>query len=96
VPIVVNSKILGGWKYVNAFTGVFFNDEVDVVTSVRECLSYNWRPSHWYRANYGPFIAGRRLLQLLRSLDPAIAERSHAFIMEPTLTLERATPGDEQ
>lgn len=32
IPIVVNRHILGGWKYVNQYTGEFFTDENDVVS----------------------------------------------------------------
>ncbi len=30
LPILVNENILGGWKYVNEKTGVFFRDEHDI------------------------------------------------------------------
>jgi glycosyltransferase involved in cell wall biosynthesis len=77
VPLVVNRKILGGWKYINAFTGVFFDDEENVVNAVKTCLERSLRPRDWFRANYGPYRAGKRLLKLLRSVDPAIGEESH-------------------
>jgi hypothetical protein len=34
VPIVVNRRILGGWKYVRPGTGRFFTDENDVTGAV--------------------------------------------------------------
>lgn len=77
VPLVVNRSILGGWKYVNAFTGVFFDGEHDVVDAVRKCLSRTLAPRDWFRTNYGPYLAGKRLLRLLKSVDPGLSERSH-------------------
>ena len=29
VPVLLNYNILGGWKYINKYTGEFFNDEKD-------------------------------------------------------------------
>lgn len=77
VPVVVNRKILGGWKYVNAFTGNFFEDEEDVVAAVQACLAARRHPRNWFRTNYGPYLAGRRLLEFLKTIDPSIRERSH-------------------
>ncbi len=77
VPIVVNRKILGGWKYVNTFTGSFFDGPKNVVSAVSECLGSNKSPRNWFRANYGPYLAGHRLLDLLRSIDPALREPSY-------------------
>jgi hypothetical protein len=80
VPAVVNVAILGGWKYVNRFTGTFFEDESDVVTAVRVCLRQAVAPRAWFCANHGQYLAGYRLLRLLRSVDAAITERSHVYL----------------
>jgi glycosyltransferase involved in cell wall biosynthesis len=87
VPVVVNRQIVGGWKYVNAFTGVFFDGEEDVVNAFRECLDSDRKPRRWFMANYGPYLAGKRLLDLLRSLDPSIEESSHLLLSDRLLTL---------
>lgn len=78
VPIAVNRRILGGWKYVNRFTGTFFDDENDLADAVASLGAV--APRTWFGANHGPFHAGRRLLALIRSLDPALQERSHLAI----------------
>jgi glycosyltransferase involved in cell wall biosynthesis len=80
VPVVVNRAILGGWKYVNAFTGEHFDGEHDATAAVERCLARGLRPRRWFAANHGPYHAGRRLLGLLRSVDPALRERSHLVI----------------
>jgi hypothetical protein len=39
VPVVVNRRILGGWKYVRPDTGRFFTDQDDVTGAVAACLA---------------------------------------------------------
>lgn len=73
VPCVVNRRILGGWKYVNSFTGELFDDVGDVADGVRRCLAQARSPRSWFRTNYGPYHAGRRLGALLRQVDPSLA-----------------------
>jgi glycosyltransferase involved in cell wall biosynthesis len=82
VPVVVNRAILGGWKYVNPFTGVFFDGKDDVVAAVRACLARPRSPRRWYCANFGPYLAGARLLKLFRRLDRGISERSHLTVID--------------
>jgi hypothetical protein len=82
VPILVHREILGGWKYVNRFTGGFFASEADVVTAARAVCNAPVAPRQWFRANYGPYLAGKRLLSLLRSLDSTLTERSFLRISE--------------
>jgi len=72
-PILVNRAILGGWKYVNAFTGRFFSSADDVAAAAAECLAGTFHPRSWFAANHGPANAGRRLARLLSSLDPSLA-----------------------
>jgi glycosyltransferase involved in cell wall biosynthesis len=82
VPVVVNRNILGGWKYINAFTGTFFDSDDDVLEAVRACLDGTKKPRRWFDANFGPYHSGRRLLDVLRALDPSIEETSHLVISE--------------
>jgi hypothetical protein len=81
-PVLMHREILGGWKYVNAYTGRFFDDATNVVEAARALCSAPVSPRRWFRANYGPYHAGRHLLALVRSLDPALGERSHLQISE--------------
>ena len=71
VPAVVQRDILGGWKYVNTFTGAFFADEGDVVEAVQRCLVQPKSPRAWFRTHFGPYHAGRRLAALLCQVDPS-------------------------
>jgi hypothetical protein len=90
IPLVVNRNVLGGWKYVNRFTGSFFESEHDVLAAVRACLGQAVAPRDWFRANYGPYQTGQRLLRLLQTVDPEISERSHLWLAEQC---EQLVPG---
>jgi glycosyltransferase involved in cell wall biosynthesis len=65
VPVVVNRRILGGWKYVQPETGRFFTDENDVADAVAACLAGGFAPRDWFRANHGPDRAAGRLAAFL-------------------------------
>jgi glycosyltransferase involved in cell wall biosynthesis len=87
VPVVVNSNILGGWKYVNRFTGAFFDGEQDVLLAVSALLERTLSPRDWFRANYGPYLAGQRLLRLLKIVDSELNEPSYLCLAEPSADL---------
>ena len=65
VPVVVNRRILGGWKYVRPDTGRFFTSENDVTAAVAACLSESFAPRSWFRAVHGPGNAASRLASFL-------------------------------
>ena len=69
VPILLNRKILGGWKYVTPSTGVFFDSDDDVAQAAAQCLSSSSDPRAWFQANYGPARSSLRLSRFLHSLD---------------------------
>jgi glycosyltransferase involved in cell wall biosynthesis len=69
VPVLVNRRILGGWKYVTTETGVFFDDEDDVVDAYFALLDAPLHPRDWLLGNgYGRDGAARRLAGELRAL----------------------------
>jgi len=72
VPVLMQRDILGGWKYVNRYTGAFFDDERDVVDVAAELLRTAVAPRDWFRGNFGPETAGRRLSALLQPLDVSL------------------------
>lgn len=93
VPIVMHKEILGGWKYINAFTGVFFEGEEDVIAAAQACLGKARNPRDWFRVNYGPYLAGERLLKLLRSVDPSISEQWHLCLVESEMVTVHPVTG---
>jgi len=82
VPILVHRNILGGWKYVNRFTGAYFDEESDIAAAARAVCGASVAPRQWFRANYGPYHSGKRLLSLLRSVDSNLNERGYLRISE--------------
>jgi glycosyltransferase involved in cell wall biosynthesis len=71
-PVLVNRHIIGGWKYVNPFTGAFFESERDIAAGVRACLERWTSPRRWFIANHGPLIAGRALCRFLAGIDSGL------------------------
>jgi hypothetical protein len=71
-PVLVNRHILGGWHFVNPFTGSFFESEADVTQGARRCLERWTSPREWFRSNHGPVLAGRRLARFMSTVDPAL------------------------
>jgi glycosyltransferase involved in cell wall biosynthesis len=65
VPVVVNRRILGGWKYVRPDTGRFFTDQDDVTGAVAACLTGDFAPRAWFSASHGPEHAASRLAAFL-------------------------------
>lgn len=72
VPVVVYQGILGGWKYVNRFTGEFFDSADDVAAAAARCAESARSPHGWFRTHYGPYHAGMRLASFLRELDAGL------------------------
>jgi hypothetical protein len=69
VPILVHRQILGGWKYVTPQTGLFFDDETDVVDAFFALLDSPVHPRDWLFENgYGQDRAARRFAAELRAL----------------------------
>jgi glycosyltransferase involved in cell wall biosynthesis len=93
VPVVVNQAILGGWQYVNPFTGIFFGGEDDVVPAFLEVVAAARRPRAWFMAHHGPVRAGARVLRLLRPLDSALPALTHVLLASDRGGWERAVPG---
>jgi hypothetical protein len=73
-PVLVNRKIIGGWKYVNSQTGEFFNDELDIEISLSKLLkNYDkYTPRLYYSKHYGPKNAGPKLSEFIRNIYPRI------------------------
>jgi glycosyltransferase involved in cell wall biosynthesis len=74
-PVLVNRRILGGWKYVNRYTGEFFDGADDVAAAALRCLERPRATRAWFAANHGPLQASERLRRLIARLDPATGAR---------------------
>ena len=51
MPVLLNENILGGWKYINDNTGMFFFYDEDIKTRVNKFLNKNYNPSNWIKNN---------------------------------------------
>ena len=69
LPVLINENILGGWKYINDKTGVFFKDEKDVGEKAAQLLNgiakKQYSPRKFFVENYGNHHSGERLKEFL-------------------------------
>lgn len=76
VPVLVNEKILGGWKYVNDDTGVFFNEynlEVQTKLLMKRIREGKLSPRENYLKYYGLKNSGKQLRDWLVKLYPELS-----------------------
>ena len=60
IPVLVNNDILGGWKYVNEKTGVFFTKD-NMPEAIDQILSSRFRPRKTFLKEYGFYASAKRL-----------------------------------
>ena len=67
LPCIMNTNILGGWKYINKQTGEFFTDENDLESVLKPFLANlpNYKPRQFIIDNYGPINSGKRLKEFI-------------------------------
>ncbi len=69
LPVLCNKKILGGWKYINDKTGVFFNNEKDVGENFERLMkninNKKYEPRKYFVDNFGTHKSGERLKEFL-------------------------------
>ena len=63
----MNGNIMGGWKYVNANTGVFFHDMSNFRSSLNELIDNldSFQPREYVNQHYGDSISGKRLKKFI-------------------------------
>jgi len=75
-PIFVYENILGGWKYVNDKTGVFFNEN-NIKTQAEKILKNinenKYTPREYYMNNYGLKNSGKQLRDFLKKIYPELS-----------------------
>ena len=64
----MNKNIIGGWKYINDYTGIFFTDETDLREALYKMINniYRFIPRQWFKDNYGKRRSGKKLLEFLK------------------------------
>lgn len=79
-PILVNENILGGWKYVNEETGLFFNEN-NIEEKVKELIininEKRYSPRNHYLQNYGMENSGKKLRDFIVNIDPSLSHHQY-------------------
>ena len=72
LPCLVNYNILGGWKYVNEQTGMFFNDETDFSKQLTMFLSKfeTYQPRKYFFKNHGKHKEGKEIVKFIKTHIP--------------------------
>lgn len=69
LPVLMNWNIVGGWKYINDKTGVFFHDHHDVRAAIEKLFSPEFQaglaPRQWVMENLGAYKSALRLQAFL-------------------------------
>jgi hypothetical protein len=68
-PVLVNRDILGGWKYINEDTGMFF-DKTLRTKDIEKFLSRSFKPRESFMSNYGMAASSRKLAEILTKHYP--------------------------
>ncbi len=74
LPILVNTNIIGGWKYVQPETGEFFSNEIDMQPALEKLLKKisekKYKPRYYFSKHYGPNISGKILTNFIKTIYP--------------------------
>jgi hypothetical protein len=74
LPVLMNSRILGGWQYLSNETGEFFDaDNIDGFDNILEKFlkklnNKEYHPREWFIKNYGKYNSGKRLLKFVQEV----------------------------
>lgn len=75
VPIFVNKDILGGWKYVDKQSGMFFSESTmkqEIQTFLSKLSTY--QPRTYFFDNYGIEKSGKQLRDFLKKINPKVTD----------------------
>ena len=76
-PVMVNNEILGGWKYINDKTGLFFTENTIKESAIRilnNIKRNTYSPREDYLSKYGLKKTGKELRDFLKSLNPDLSD----------------------
>ena len=76
IPVLMNSSILCGSKYINYETGEFFTDEYDIRLSLKNLLNKNISPKKWWEQNYSKSKSGIKFKNWLYNFYPDILKNT--------------------
>ena len=83
-PVLVYEHILGGWKYINSETGMFFNEtnmHIIIKTFLEKLEKNEFNPRKYYIDNYGLQKSGKILkdfiIKVYPDIEPEIRESKY-------------------
>ena len=79
-PVLVNENILGGWKYINNQTGVFYtenNIDIKINELLENIKQNNYNPREYYLNNYGLYNSGKKLRDFIVNIDPSLSHHKY-------------------
>lgn len=66
IPALINYNIVGGWKYINNETGVFFKNKYDIKQALKSILdNKTFNPREYYLQHWGKENTGKKLKQFI-------------------------------
>ena len=79
LPVLLSENIIGGWKYINKYTGENFSDINDFEKKLIIMLKYfdNYSPRKYIIKKYGIENSGKRLLEFVKKHKPEIQETKY-------------------
>ena len=82
VPVLVNEKILGGWKYINEKTGLFYNGNniIEKTSLLLNRIRKNeLKPREYYFSKHGIKKSGKELKDFLKMINPELTECDYVY-----------------
>ena len=68
-PVLVYKNIIGGWKYINNETGLFY-DSKNIKSKIKKILKNNYNPRNYYLNNFGLKVSGKKFRDFIVKIDP--------------------------
>jgi len=72
-PVLVYKDIIGGWKYVNEESGVFY-DSLTIKSKIEEIMEKKFNPREYFLKNYGIQNSGEKFRDFVVSIDPSFSK----------------------
>ena len=72
-PILINKDIIGGWKYLDEKSGLFY-DSMNVKTKIGEIMGKKFTPREYFLKNYGIQNSGKKFRDFVVSIDPSFSK----------------------
>ena len=72
-PVLVNKDIIGGWKYVDEESGVFY-DSLTIKSKIKEIMKKKFNPRRYFLKHYGIQNSGKKFRDFVVSIDPSFSK----------------------